>query len=373
MKRNTLNFQNYIDSIGTLSSDATLLLVHHALPTHIDFFKSLSKIFKNGIFISIPYSLNLQTTHILSKDYSKIITPSNIEELERNLQSEIMSLLANKEKFVLIEVGGYSVKILSRLKKDLSDLLIGVVEDTENGHREHEDALEKGNLNWQVYSVARSPLKLGEDILTGDAIVFSLEAQLRKQEDILSNRNAVVLGFGKIGKGVAKSLRGRNCHVLVYDNDPCKMIEALALGYDVRSKDELLQIGDILIGCSGNFSIMGDEFKLIKNGSILASGSSKQKEFDLKYLKENYSKNKIISDYTVQYINNTNNLYLLYDGMPINFIDQGIIGNYIEIVWLEIIFILNKILKSNSIGLYELNESERKEIAQYWLNHYYIS
>ena len=74
--------------------------------------------------------------------------------------------------------------------------LIGVVEDTENGHKRYEQI---AFPPCPVLSVARSPLKEPEDFLVGHAIVFSAEALIRQSGVVMVNKRALVIGYGKIG------------------------------------------------------------------------------------------------------------------------------------------------------------------------------
>ncbi|GGX10462.1 hypothetical protein GCM10010297_35060 [Streptomyces malachitofuscus] len=57
---------------------------------------------------------------------------------------------------VLLDVGGYFAPSLHVLCGDFSGSIVGVVEDTENGHRRYADI---DKLPCPVVSVARSPLK----------------------------------------------------------------------------------------------------------------------------------------------------------------------------------------------------------------------
>ena len=75
---------------------------------------------------------------------------------------------------------------------------------------------------YPVLSVARSPLKDCEDHLVGRSIVFSTDALVRARGDILTSRSACVIGFGKIGRSIAQTLRAQDLRVPVYDNDAVK-------------------------------------------------------------------------------------------------------------------------------------------------------
>src|SRR5438045_8769457 len=75
--------------------NTTLILIHHLLPTHIDFFNFLSTLFDKIRFIPIPYSVNLFAKNELDTSNNiHIEIPGNIEELpllfEETIRKEIM-------------------------------------------------------------------------------------------------------------------------------------------------------------------------------------------------------------------------------------------------------------------------------------------
>lgn len=94
---------------------------------------------------------------------------------------------------VLLDVGGYFAPSLEHLCGHFSGQIMGVVEDTENGHQRYA-ALDK--VPCPVFSVARSPLKDPEDYLVGQSVTFSAEALIRSRGDILHGRPAAVIGYG---------------------------------------------------------------------------------------------------------------------------------------------------------------------------------
>lgn len=132
------------------------------------------------------------------------------------------------ERLVLLDVGGYFAPALTELCDRFSGEIVGVVEDTENGHRRY---LDHDKPPCPIYSVARSPLKDPEDYLVGQSVVFSTEALIRARGDILYGRVAAVLGFGKLGSSVARMLHARGVQVTVFDIDPVKRAQALAQGF----------------------------------------------------------------------------------------------------------------------------------------------
>jgi adenosylhomocysteinase len=125
---------------------------------------------------------------------------------------ERIDRLIGTDKFIILDIGGYFADSFADIDKQFNGNLIGVIEDTENGHQKYVESLQLLNDEEKtkpVYSVARSPLKEPEDYLVGQSIVYSVERILRDNNSLLTNKRVFVIGYGKIGKSVASSLSSK--------------------------------------------------------------------------------------------------------------------------------------------------------------------
>lgn len=291
----------------------------------------------------------------------------NITRDELKNSKNIIKYLINipkDNKLLLLDIGGYFVHSINDLKDKFDDRFIGVIEDTENGHQKY---LSIENLKTPVVSVSRSPLKNNEDHLVGQAVIFSTDAILREQGILLNNKKVGVLGFGKIGNGILSSLRDKGCGVSVYDKNPVTIILALSKGYNISDKLKILEESDIIFSSTGNLSLKNDEFKYLKNGTFVASVMSSDDEFDLSWLKENYTR-EIISKYIDKYDKNGHYFYLLNSGNAINFIHGAVVGDFISLVQKEMI---DTIIYMDSHKLenrvQDSFDSVRERVADLWL------
>jgi adenosylhomocysteinase len=143
--------------------------------------------------------------------------------LLRERKTESLELLGHhvgKDRFIVLDIGGYFAAIASAMKARFGSRMIGIVEDTENGYQKYMAAFPRVP-DFPLVSSARSPLKKPEDSLIGLSIVFSTEAKLCTRNMILLNKTALVLGYGKIGCSIAESLRRRDVDVYVSENHRC--------------------------------------------------------------------------------------------------------------------------------------------------------
>jgi adenosylhomocysteinase len=92
----------------------------------------------------------------------------------------------------------------------------------------------------------------------------------------------VVMGFGWVGRGLAKYAKGMGARVIVCEPEPIKLLEAYAEGYEAMNSLEAAGIGDFFITGTGNLKVLRTEhFALMKDGAVLANAGHYDHEFDL--------------------------------------------------------------------------------------------
>ena len=98
----------------------------------------------------------------------------------------------------------------------------------------------------------------------------------------LIGKTAVIVGFGKVGRGCAHVLRNF-CRVIVVEIDPIKAVEAVYMGYEVMELHEALKIADIVVTCTGKRKVISS-FEHLKNGCILCNMGAFRDEIDFESL-----------------------------------------------------------------------------------------
>ena len=197
--------------------------------------------------ICIPYSIDEQVLVDIRSKFT-VYLPTMDQLYDKTYLCSIVESHSNSKDIALLEVGGYFAQCANELNKTSHKKIIGIIEDTEAGHRKYASACE---LPFPVISVARSQLKTAEDAVIGPSAVFSIEKALRAIDKPIEGLPATVLGYGKIGRGAALALRAKNCVVYVFDTNPVARIQALAEGHKIPSKSNALRSADLIIGTSG--------------------------------------------------------------------------------------------------------------------------
>jgi adenosylhomocysteinase len=115
----------------------------------------------------------------------------------------------------------------------------------------------------------------------------SIVALLSNTNLFLSGKAVVVMGFGWVGRGLAKYADGMGARVIVCEPDPIKLLEAYSEGYEVMNSLQAAEVGDVFLTGTGNLKVLGTEhFALMKDGAILANSGHYDHEFDLAALRE---------------------------------------------------------------------------------------
>jgi adenosylhomocysteinase len=131
----------------------------------------------------------------------------------------------------------------------------GVSEETTTGVHRLYKMQEAGTLLVPAINVNDSVTKSKFDNMYGCR--ESLADGIKRATDVmLAGKVAVVCGYGDVGKGSAKSLRGMGARVIVTEVDPINALQAAMEGYQVAPVEDTLGTGDLYVTCTGNVDIL---------------------------------------------------------------------------------------------------------------------
>ncbi len=139
----------------------------------------------------------------------------------------------------------------SRISKEIK----GVSEETTTGvHRLYQMLAEK-KLLFPAINVNDSVTKSKFDNLYGCR--ESLADGIKRGTDVMvAGKVVVVCGYGDVGKGCCQSMRGFGARVIVTEIDPICALQASMEGYEVKTVEDALPIGDIYVTATGNRDII---------------------------------------------------------------------------------------------------------------------
>lgn len=147
----------------------------------------------------------------------------------------------------------------------------GVSEETTTGVHRLYQMFEKGTLLFPAINVNDSVTKSKFDNLYGCR--ESLADGIKRATDIMiAGKVVVVCGYGDVGKGCAKSMRGFGARVLVTEIDPICALQACMEGFEVTTVEDALPFGDIYVTCTGNRDIItADHMSKMKDKAIVCN------------------------------------------------------------------------------------------------------
>lgn len=192
---------------------------------------------------------------------------------------------------ILDDGGDLTNMVLDRYPQLVSGIR-GLSEETTTGVHRLYERMKAGTLPLPAININDSVTKSKFDNLYG--CKESLVDAIRRATDIMmAGKVAVVAGFGDVGKGSAKSLRGAGARVIVTEIDPICALQAAMEGFQVMKMDDAAKICDILVTATGNVNIIdGRHFKMMKDKAIVCNIGHFDNEINMKWLNENYGHTK---------------------------------------------------------------------------------
>jgi adenosylhomocysteinase len=144
-------------------------------------------------------------------------------------------------------------------------------------------ALEKdGKLGYPIIAINNAKTKFLFDNRFGTG-QSTFDGILRATSLLIAGKKVVVVGYGWVGKGVAKRARGLDANVTVVEIDPIKALEAHLDGFLVCNIAEAARYGEIFITCTGQKHVISHTaVKSMRDGAILSNAGHFDVEIDVK-------------------------------------------------------------------------------------------
>jgi adenosylhomocysteinase len=150
----------------------------------------------------------------------------------------------------------------------------------------------------------------------------SLADGIKRATDVMiAGKVVVVLGYGDVGKGCARSMRSYGARVLVTEIDPICALQAAMEGFEVTTIEDALSEGNIYVTTTGNCDVITiDHMAKMKDQAIVCNIGHFDNEIQVDKL-ENFPgiKRTNIKPQVDKYTFPAgNSLYLLAEGRLVN-------------------------------------------------------
>jgi len=236
------------------------------------------------------------------------------EEFERYLHQ---TLETGSE--LIIDDGAELVGRLVDAHPELVGNVLGASEETTTGIVKLKAMEAAGALPFPVLAANDARMKHLFDNRYGTGH-SSLVALLSNTNLFISGKAVVVMGFGWVGRGLAKYADGLGARVIVCEPDPVKLLEAYAEGYEAMNSLAAAEIGDVFLTGTGNLKVLGKaHLERMKDGALLANAGHYDHEFDLVALREMATSSREVRKNVTEYeLPDGRRLHVLARGRLVN-------------------------------------------------------
>ena len=207
-------------------------------------------------------------------------------ETEEEYEWCIRQTIEGWEPNMILDDGGDATLMFHEDYPEKLEHIKGVSEETTTGvHRLHK-MLKEGTLKIPAINVNDSVTKAKNDNKYGCR--HSLNDAIKRSTDmLLMGKQALVMGYGDVGKGSAQSLRQEGMIVRVTEIDPICAMQACMDGFEVVLPEDVADVTDVLVTATGNYNVCNEKLlKKLKNGCVVCNIGHFDNEIDVAALEK---------------------------------------------------------------------------------------
>jgi len=190
-----------------------------------------------------------------------------------------------RPNMILDDGGDLTLVMHEKYKTELASIK-GISEETTTGVHRLNEMAKSGKLKCPAFNVNDSVTKSKFDNLYGcrESLIDGIK---RATDVMIAGKNAVVVGYGDVGKGCAQALRGMGATVYITEIDPICALQAAMEGYRVVSMDTVAAIGNIFVTCTGNLNVITRaHMELMPDQAIVCNIGHFDSEIDIAGIRE---------------------------------------------------------------------------------------
>jgi adenosylhomocysteinase len=238
--------------------------------------------------------------------------------------------VAESEPELVIDDGLELTRRTALHRPTVHDRLLGVSEETTTGVTRLRALEREGRLPFPAIAAndARCKHMFDNPYGTGQT---TLTAVLALTNVLAAGREFCVVGYGWVGKGLARAASGLGGRVTVVEIDPVRALTAHMDGHRVAPLAEALPDADVVITATGLTEVIAsDAFDLLRDGVVLANAGHHDREIDVPALAAVAESSVEARPGVLTYVVGGRRLHVLVGGALVNI--AGLDGNPIEIM-----------------------------------------
>jgi adenosylhomocysteinase len=233
---------------------------------------------------------------------------------------------ADAEPDVVVDDGAELTSRILDHRPQVAARLRGVTEETTTGVARLRALEAAGRLSFPAIAANDAACKHLYDNRYGTGQT-TVEAILRLTNLLAAGKVFCVVGYGWVGRGVARYAAGNGARVAVVEIDPVKALEAYMDGHRVAGTEALAD-ADVVVTTTGGVGVLGrDAFALLRDGAVLANAGHDDREIDVAALGPG---EEVRPGVTRHELDGGRAIYLLVQGRLVNI--AGADGHPVEIM-----------------------------------------
>jgi adenosylhomocysteinase len=244
------------------------------------------------------------------------------DEFERDLLAA-----ADAEPEIVVDDGAELTSRILDHRPEVAARLRGVTEETTTGVARLRALEAAGRLTFPAVAANDAACKHLYDNRYGTGQT-TVEAVLRLTNLLAAGKVFCVVGYGWVGRGVARYAAGNGARVTVVEIDPVKALEAYMDGHRVAGLEGGLADADVVVTATGGVGVLGGEaLAVLKDGAVLANAGHDDREIDVAALGPG---EEVRPEVTRHELAGGRHVYLLVQGRLVNI--AGADGHPVEIM-----------------------------------------
>jgi adenosylhomocysteinase len=233
---------------------------------------------------------------------------------------------ADAEPDIVVDDGAELTSRILEHRPRVAARLRGVTEETTTGVARLRALEAAGRLSFPAIAANDAACKHLYDNRYGTGQT-TIEAILRLTNLLAAGKELCVVGYGWVGRGVARYAAGNGARVTVVEVDPVKALEAYMDGHRVAGPEGLAE-ADVIVTATGGVGVLGrDALALLRDGAVLANAGHDDREIDVEALGPG---EEVRPGVTRHELGAGRSVYLLVQGRLVNI--AGADGHPVEIM-----------------------------------------
>lgn len=217
--------------------------------------------------------------------HAGIPTYAQRDASEADDRDNVLALLDHRPE-VIVDDGAGTIRIAHTARPGILPGMAGATEQTTSGVRPLRTMERLGELRIPIIAAndARTKSLFDNAHGTGQSVVLAIADLL---DEPWAGIDVVVVGFGRVGSGVARHAAALGARVTVTEVDPVAALQAVFAGYAVEQLTDAAAHADVLISTTGiAHTITASHLERLRDGAAVAVGGGAFQEISLLHARE---------------------------------------------------------------------------------------